>query len=291
MQYRSYGKINLYLDVLTKRDDGYHAIETIFQTVSLYDTLWCEAAESELSLSVQGADLPVDDGNLAMRAAQLLREHYEVSDGARLTLEKSIPVAAGLAGGSGNAAAALIGLNTLWGINASIEELQRIGARLGSDVPYCLVGGTAAGTSRGEVLAQIRSLPETWFVLAHPPVEVSTTAIYNHPELARSGSELLDSGRSVRFERVIQQCEVGDLEGILINTMESAALSVYPVICEYKDRLRSAGCSGVLMSGSGPTVFGLCRDEAHGLSVQSALEDIRTSVVHSVNYAVEMIDA
>lgn len=291
MQYRSYAKINLYLDVLVKRDDGYHAIETIFQTVSLYDTLGFEIAESDISLSVQGADVPEDDGNLVMRAARLLRERYSVTQGARMTLEKSIPVAAGLAGGSGDAAAALVGLNSMWGIDASTAALQEIAGGLGSDIPYCLVGGTMAGTSRGEVLSPVVPLPKTWFVLVHPPVEVSTPVIYNHPELVKSGAQVLENGRSEGFERAVQQCGSGDIEGVLFNAMESAALGAYPVIGEYKDRLRASGCAGVLMSGSGPTVFGVCRDEAHALEVQSTLSDIRSTVVHTVDYGVELLGA
>lgn len=291
MLYRSYAKINLYLDVLGKREDGFHRIETIFQTVSLYDTLRIEGAESEVTLSIEGADLPEDEGNLVMRAAGMLRERYDVSDGAKLTLEKSIPIAAGLAGGSGDAAAALVGLNSFWEIGASVEELQEIGGALGSDIPYCLLGGTMAGTGRGEVLAGLDSLPETWFLLAHPPVEVRTSAMYGHPDLVKSGAEVSEHGHSEGLDRAIRGCKSGDFEGILYNAMESAALGAYPVIEEYKERLREAGCEGVLMSGSGPTVFGLCRDEGHALSVQAPLGDIRTTVVHTVDLGVARFDA
>lgn len=288
MLYRTHAKINLYLDVLNQRDDGFHNIETIFQTVSLFDTLKCEPADAEISLAVQGAMLPGNDGNLVVRAAHLLREFYSVEKGAKLQLEKSIPIAAGLAGGSGNAAAALIALNELWELNLTINQLQEIGVILGSDIPYCLQGGTRAGTSRGEVLTQLPELPKTWFLLAHPDVEVSTPFIYHSPELKKSGRAISASGFSTEFEKTLAHLEKAGPKSVLSNTMESAALPKYPIIQEHKDTLQTAGCEGVLMSGSGPTVFGLCKDEAHARQIQADVGDIKTSVVHTVNQCVEL---
>lgn len=287
MIYRSYAKINLYLDVLSKRDDGYHSIETIFQSISLFDTLQCEFG-NEISLTVEGADLPTNHDNLVVRAAQLMQKHFHQSRGAKLTLKKSIPVAAGLAGGSGNAAATLVCLNKLWGIDAPTKTLLELASKLGSDVPFCLVGGTVAGTGRGEILTPLTALPERWFVLVHPPIQVSTPEIYNHPKLKKSEYKIPVTGRSTALDLAIRRCLDGDVSGALYNAMEGVALMFYPQIEAIQTRLTGAGCKGVLMSGSGPTVFGLC-DQAQARSIQSKLGDLRTSVVHTVSQAVEAV--
>jgi 4-diphosphocytidyl-2-C-methyl-D-erythritol kinase len=286
IDYRSYAKINLYLDVLSKREDGFHAIETIFQSISFHDTLRCAVADT-LSLEVEGADLSPGKDNLVYRAATLLQHAYKIKHGAHMTLEKHIPIAAGLAGGSGNAAAALVALNELWDINAPINELEDLAAQLGSDIPYCLSGGTQAGINRGETLSPIAPLPKTWFVLAHPPIAVSTPAIYNHPKLFKSGATPGPSGMSSRLEEAIQRCEEAPLGSILFNAMEFAALVAFPIIEEYKARLSVAGCDGVLMSGSGPTCFGICKSESHAYDVKAQLHDIESTIVHSVDTGLE----
>ncbi|MFP6582459.1 MAG: 4-(cytidine 5'-diphospho)-2-C-methyl-D-erythritol kinase [Candidatus Hydrogenedentota bacterium] len=283
---QSYAKINLYLDVLSRRDDGFHNIETLFQSVSLCDELDCNPAESGLTMRIEGSDLEADEDNLVMRAARRLHEQFNVAQGAELVLRKRIPVAAGLAGGSGDAAAALLGLNRLWDVNASIGELEAIAAKLGSDVPYCLHGGTMAGTGRGEHLKVLPAVEPSWFILAHPPISVSTPEIFNHPALQKSNEPLEGNGRSRPFNEAIISCARGRLPEVFVNTLESAALVAYPEIEGYKTALRDAGCSGVLMSGSGPTVFGLCDNEAHGKSIQNSLTSITASVVHTVDAGV-----
>ena len=290
INYRSYAKINLYLDVLARREDGFHAIETIFQTISLFDTLHCTLKPKILKLKVEGAELSHGNDNLVMRSARLLREHYGITQGAQMVLNKRIPIAAGLAGGSGNAAAALIALNALWDIGAPLDELQELAASLGSDIPYCLVGGTQAGTGRGEQLTALEPIPLTWLVLAHPPIAVSTAEIYNHPKLFKSGAIPGATGMSSRLEEAIQRYKEAPLGSIVFNAMEFAALGTYPIIAEYKKRLEAAGCAGVLMSGSGPTVFGLCSSETHAQEVHARLGEIRTTIVYTVGCGVEAID-
>jgi 4-diphosphocytidyl-2-C-methyl-D-erythritol kinase len=287
--YRSYAKINLYLDVLAKREDGLHAIETIFQSISLCDTLSVMVAD-ELTLTVEGADLGAAEDNLVHRAATLVRSTYEITQGADMVLTKHIPIAAGLAGGSGNAAAALVALNEQWNIHAPLNELEALAGQLGSDIPYCLSGSTQAGTGRGEVLTPLTPIPKTWFVLGHPPIAVSTPEIYNHPQLFKSGAVPGASGRTSRLEEAIQRCDAAPLGSILFNAMESAALVTYPIIDEYKSRLKVAGCEAVLMSGSGPTVFGLCSSESHAHEVKTRLSEINTTIVHSVECGVEKLD-
>jgi 4-diphosphocytidyl-2-C-methyl-D-erythritol kinase len=289
LTYRTYSKINFYLDVLRKRSDGFHDVETLFQTVSLFDTLTVSSAPSGIALTCNMPDLSVGDDNLVTRAARLLQEKTECADGAVIHLEKRIPVAAGLAGGSGNAAAALCALNELWSIGVEESELRAWGLELGSDVPYCLVGGTVAATGRGEVLTSQKELPATWLVLAHAPVAVSTAMIFSHPELKKSEAKAGPSGLSPAFTTAMEQAGSGSLKQALFNAMEPAAIASFPVIQEYKDRLADAGCAGVLMSGSGPTVYGLCEGEAHARRVSEACGDIRTTVVHTVPHGVEPV--
>lgn len=287
--YRSYAKINLYLDVLARRDDGFHTIETIFQSISLCDSLECALDDTALTLRVEGSDLSPGEDNLVYRAAQVLRTQYTITQGARMVLHKHIPIAAGLAGGSGNAAAALVALNRLWGINAPLEELLVLAASLGSDIPYCLSGGTQVGTQRGEQLTPLPPLPTTWLLLAHPPVAVNTPEIYHHPRLCKSGALPTENGRSSQLNKAVEHCAQGHLESALFNAMESAALIAYPIIADYKNRLQAAGCAGVLMSGSGPTVFGLCHDEAHARSIQHQLPDLNTTIAHTINHGLEAL--
>lgn len=286
---RSFAKINYYLDVLRRREDGFHQLETVFQTVSLCDELVCRASDAGVSLRVEGrAALSAGEDNLVMRAARALQRTTGTTAGAELSLAKSIPVAAGMAGGSGNAAAALRGLNRLWGLELSEGELETLAGELGSDVPYCLHGGLTAGTGRGEVLETLGEAATQWLVLAHPDVAVSTAEIFGHPALVKSGAELLGDGRSERFSEVIDACVAGRVDEGLFNALESAALVAYPVIAECKDALSAAGCSAVLMSGSGPTVFGMCASELEAREVASRIEGFRTTVVHTVDVGVEL---
>ena len=267
MHIRSYAKINLYLDVLGRRPDGYHNIETIFQTIGLWDELsLADAPSGQLTLTCSRPDLEVDDSNLVCRAAALLRRHTGCTQGAAIHLEKNIPIAAGLAGGSGNAAAALVGLNTLWDLGLSDVRLQELALELGSDVPYCLTGGLMAGTLRGEQLAPLHTPHPWWYVLVHPPLAVSTAQAYNHPLLEKNGEAVLD-GRTKSFQRAIDALSAGNIAEAVFNRMERPVFTMHPVLAEIKAKLLDAGCLAAAMSGSGPTVFGVCTDEAQACQV------------------------
>ncbi len=266
--YCSYAKINLYLDVLKRRRDGYHNIETVFQTIDLCDRLTFEPGDG-ITLECDAMGLETGPGNLAYRAAALLRARTGVAQGVRIRLEKRIPIAAGLAGGSGNAATTLIALNALWGIGLAPSQLARLALELGSDVPYCLVGGTMAGTLRGEQLAPLPILPETWFVTLHPPLRLSTASVYQSPHLVRSDARPF-AGRTAAFRRVIRAIERGDVAPSVYNRMETAAFALHPELAEAKQRLLDAGCLAAAMSGSGPTLFGVCADESHARAVAAA---------------------
>lgn len=275
--------------MLRKRPDGFHDVETLFQTVSLFDTLTLTPVDEGITLTCNVPDLSVGDDNLVVRAAKLLQEKSGCSLGVRMHLEKQIPVAAGLAGGSGNAAAALIALNTLWKLGVDDSQLRAWGLELGSDVPYCLVGGTVAATGRGEVLTSQKELPTTWLVLAHAPVAVSTAMIFGHPDLHKSEAVPGVSGFTPGFESALERAQHGALPEALFNTMEPAAIASFPIIQDVKDRLIQTGCRAVLMSGSGPTVYGLCKDETHARAVSQSCDEIRTTVVHTVPHGVERV--
>lgn len=247
-------KINLVLDVLRKREDGYHEVEMVMTMVDLADRLELEELQrDQIVLASQAGFIPLDEKNLAFQAARLLKQRYGVKKGVYIYLDKQIPVAAGLAGGSSDAAAALRGLNRLWGLNLGVPELEALGAELGSDVPFCVRGGTALATGRGERLESVASPPQCWVVLAKPPINVSTADVYgrfraseveHHPSVP----DMLAALQEGSFERMCDS---------LGNVLEKVTLAHYPEVRQIKDVMTRLGADGVLMSGSGPTVFGL----------------------------------
>jgi 4-diphosphocytidyl-2-C-methyl-D-erythritol kinase len=285
LRIHSHAKINLYLDVLNRRRDGFTNIETIFQTVSLADVMTFETRASGISMECSRPEVPTDESNLIVRAARLLQESTGSTAGAHVRLDKRIPMAAGLAGGSGNGAAALVALNQLWALGLSMPRLERLAARLGSDVPYCIRGGTVAATGRGERMTPLPSIGETWFVLLHPDLHVSTRDVYTSEHLARNVENSF-AGRTPAFRKAIDQVLRGDIANALFNRMETAAFQMHPELAALKQRLVSAGCSAAIMSGSGPTVFGPCSSRGDAESVAARMAGIRTSVVQSVESAI-----
>ncbi|OWA33182.1 4-(cytidine 5'-diphospho)-2-C-methyl-D-erythritol kinase [Saccharibacillus sp. O16] len=251
-------KINLMLDVLHKRNDGFHEVEMVMTMVDLADRLTLsDPGTGRISLSSQAGHIPLDDKNLAVRAARLLKQRCGVTRGAHLRLEKRIPVAAGLAGGSSDAAAALRGLNRLWELGLSGTELEELGAEIGSDVPFCVRGGTALATGRGEKLETLPNPPRCWVILAKPPINVSTADVYGNLKAAEidvhpSASKMRESLENGSFKAVC---------GGLGNVLEDVTLKLYPQVGRLKAVMQHLGADGVLMSGSGPTVFGLVAKE------------------------------
>jgi len=285
---RSYAKINLYLDVLPQRPDGFHNIETVFQTVGLFDELAIEARDNDINLRCSNPELDCGPTNLVYRAATLLQERAGCTLGAEMYLDKRIPVAAGLAGGSGNAAAALVGLNAVWNLGFTDAELERFGLELGSDVPYCIRGGTVAATGRGEIMEQLAPMPKTWCVLAHPALHVSTRAVYTSPLLVKNPDTPVD-GRTTSFCLALANLAAGDVAGMLFNRMEIPVFTMHPELATIRQNLVDAGCFAARMSGSGPTVFGLCASETQALAVVTALKPLRCSAVPFVNAGVEVV--
>ncbi|WP_028609563.1 4-(cytidine 5'-diphospho)-2-C-methyl-D-erythritol kinase [Paenibacillus harenae] len=252
-------KINLLLDVLRKREDGYHEVEMIMTMVDLADRLEMEELPRDtIIISSQVGYIPLDEKNLAFQAARLIKERYDVKQGVYIHLDKKIPVAAGLAGGSSDAAAALRGLNRLWKLQIPEEELCKLGAELGSDVPFCVTGGTAIARGRGEKLEHIANPPQCWVVLAKPPINVSTADVYGRFR----ANELKEHPSLSHMVEAIERGSFADICDGLGNVLEKVTLDLYPEVMQLKESMIRLGADGVLMSGSGPTVFGLVSKEA-----------------------------
>jgi 4-diphosphocytidyl-2-C-methyl-D-erythritol kinase len=284
---RSYAKINLYLDVLRQRPDKFHDIETIFQSVSLCDELSIEPTSGVLSLTCTNARLDCGAENLVLRAAIALRERTNCKAGAKMVLNKRIPIAAGLAGGSGNAAAALFALSEVWGLKLSPAELAGIGLALGSDVPYCLRGSTVAATGRGEIMRPLKSLVDVWFVLVHPDLHVNTRDVYLSPLLRKNREKRVD-GFTPSFRQALKRFEVRNFPAALFNRMEGPVFSMHPQLADIKRAMLDAGCTVAIMSGSGPTVFGLCASQTLARAVAAKLAPLKTTVATSVPHGVEL---
>lgn len=251
----SYAKINLGLDILYKRSDGYHEINTIMQQISLSDTITIREVEEDIVLESNSDNLPLDSTNLVYRAWKILQEKTGIKKGIQISIHKNIPISAGLAGGSSNAAAVLKGLNELWDLKLSEKELMELGVKLGADVPYCIMGGTAFAEGIGEKLTKLKSFSGKFVLLANPGIEISTLEVYNRLKLV--GKPQLD------IKKIINFIEKDDLKSVaenIINVMEKVVIEDHPIISKIKKEMRDCGALGALMSGSGSTVFGLFDD-------------------------------
>jgi len=263
---RTSAKVNLALEVLGKRGDGYHEIATVLQAVDLFDRLTVDPDET-LSLHTDDPELPTDDGNLVMRAARLLQKAAGVDRGARLRLHKRIPVAAGLGGGSSDAAAALTGLNRLWGLRWPRPRLQELAVELGMDVPFFLGTGRAVARGRGEQLATLPGGGGYALVLVNPRAPLSTKEVYGRVPV---GWHAEPTGTE-RVIEALRRRNVGVLAAALTNNLERVVEPVLPVIGRMKAALLAAGALGAIMSGSGPTVFGLARSLDHARQIRSRI--------------------
>jgi len=264
-------KINLTLAVLGRRPDGYHDLASILQTVSLHDTIQITPTRdsaSAITCEVDAADLQTPD-NLVLRAARLLREETgDPSLGAQMRLHKEIPMQGGLGGGSSDAAAVLMALNRLWGAGRSDDQLQQLGAHLGSDVPYFIAGGSARIAGRGEVVTPLPDAEPLWLVLAKPPVRVSTSAVfrrvashdYGTAEDTDAVEQAIAHGQPLPFDR-------------LTNTLEPIVFAQYPAVAATREALLAAGAPLVRMSGSGPTLYVPLRDHGTASSLCAAASE------------------
>lgn len=261
-------KINLMLDVLRKREDGFHEVEMIMTMVDLADRLeLSELPRDTIIISSQAGYIPLDEKNLAFQAARLLKERYNVKTGVHIHLDKKIPVAAGLAGGSSDAAATLRGLNRLWGLGLGLDELHVLGAELGSDVPFCISGGTALATGRGEKLQPIADMPQCWVILAKPPINVSTAEVYGKMRAAN----IKQHPSAAAMQSALEAGSFEDVCRLLGNVLEDVTLKLHPEVRQLKEAMLRLGADGVLMSGSGPTVFGLVSKQSKVARIYNGL--------------------
>ena len=260
-------KINLTLDILGKRQDGFHEVAMVMQSIGLHDTLTMEKTTGRIELTINVPWLKADEKNLAWRAAELVRQEYGLEGGVRIELTKRIPIAAGLAGGSADAAAVLKGMNELYDLQMSTQKLCELGARLGSDIPFCIMGGTMLATGRGEVLTRLSDMPETWVVLAKPRISVSTAWAYQNYD--EQGAEKHPDNEAVK--RAINRGNRKAVAGLLCNVLESVTIKKYDVIAEYKQMMLDKGAMASMMSGSGPTVFGLAKSREQAEAIADVL--------------------
>jgi len=269
-------KINLTLDILGKRADGYHEVAMIMQSVGLFDTLrFTEIFQPGIKLTVNVPGLRADGTNLVWKAAQLILDTYHINKGVHIELTKRIPIAAGLAGGSADAAAVLRGLSSLFLLHLSDDVLCELGAKLGSDVPFCIMGGTMLATGRGEVLERLPDMPVCGVVLVKPSVSVSTAWAYKNYD-AKGTANHPDN------ESLQKYLSEGSLQGIsklLCNVLESVTIEKYEEILDYKKYMCQYGAMASLMSGSGPTVFGLTETVEEAICIANKLKNITNAKV------------
>lgn len=268
LQLQARAKINLGLDVLRRLENGYHEVKMVMQTVDISDVLSFEKLEEDcIKVSTNKEELPADESNLIYKAAKLMKDAYGIEGGVSIKLEKNIPIAAGMAGGSTDAAATIHGMDQLFGLGLSLEEKQKLGVKIGADVPYCLMGGTALSEGIGEVLTALPAVPQGYLVVAKPDINVSTKFVYENLH-ANSLKEHPD------IDGMVESIRNGSLEGIterMGNVLETVTVKHYPIIEEMKSFLKEQGAMNALMSGSGPTVFGIFREKETAQKAYSAM--------------------
>lgn len=257
IELKALGKINLGLDVLGRRENGYHDVRMVMQTVYLYDQITIKKRKNPgIGIETNLYYLPTNENNLAYRAAKLLKDEFDIKEGVSIGLEKHIPVAAGMAGGSSNAAAVLFGMNRMFELGLTIEELMERGVTLGADVPYCIMRGTVLAEGIGEILTPLAPMPRCFVLLAKPPVAVSTKLVYEkldsreieaHPDI----DGIIDGLKEEKLSKITAG---------MGNVLEPVTMEEYPVIEEIKHTMKEGGALNAMMSGSGPTVFGIFDD-------------------------------
>lgn len=281
LELKALGKINLGLDVLGRRENGYHDVRMVMQTVYLYDRIIMKKSKTPgIRLETNLYYLPVNENNLAYQAAQMLMDEFHMEEGVSIQLDKHIPVAAGMAGGSSNAAAVLFGMNRMFSLGLSQKDLMERGVKLGADVPYCIMRGTVLAEGIGEILTPLSPMPKCYVLIAKPAISVSTKMVY----------EKLDSHEiedHPDIDGILAGLKAGDLKkvaGSMGNVLERVTVDAYPVIDQIKKMMIKEGALNAMMSGSGPTVFGIFEEKATARKAADAIRDARlTKQVYVTN--------
>lgn len=271
MRLQAFAKINLGLDVLGKREDGYHEVRMIMQTIRMYDQLdMRKSVEPGIHLTTNKKYIPVDENNLVWRAAKLMMDTCGIIEGVSIHLHKVIPVAAGMAGGSSDAAATLVGMNRLFHCGLSKEKLMELGVQIGADVPYCVLRGTALAEGIGEKLTVLPPMPDCWILIGKPGISVSTKYVYTTLDL---NTDTVHSD----IDGMKKALEDGNLYGIterMGNVLQDVTIPAYPEVERIKEQMKTLGAVNAMMSGSGPTVFGIFDNEE---KAQEACQKLRES--------------
>ena len=285
LELKAMGKINLGLDVLGRRENGYHDVRMVMQTVYFYDTVVLEKKHMPgIEVKTNLFFLPADKGNLAFQAADMLTEEFKITEGISITLDKRIPVSAGMAGGSADAAAVLYGMNRMFGLGLSDEGLKKRGLKLGADVPYCIMRGTVLAEGIGEILTPLPRCPRCYVLLAKPSVNVSTKLVY----------ERLDSSGEYEHPDIdgiikgLEEKSIRKVASCMGNVLEHVTMKEYPVIGELKSVIKAKGALNAVMSGSGPTVFGLFEERGRAKEAADRIKELKLAkqvYVTSIHYA------
>ncbi len=269
---KALAKINLGLDVLRRRENGYHDVRMVMQTIYLYDNVTLrKTKESGIRLKTNLFYLPTDENNLAYKAAKMLIDEFQIPEGVDITLEKHIPVAAGMAGGSSNAAAVLVGMNRLFSLGLSEEELMKRGVSLGADVPYCVMRGTVLAEGIGEVLTPLCPLPKCYILVAKPAISVSTKEVYE-----KLDAQVIEKHPDINgILEGLKEQDIQKVAASMGNVLEGVTVEQYPVIDQIKCAMQEAGALNAMMSGSGPTVFGIFTDRNTAREARQKLRDMQ----------------
>ncbi len=285
---KSRAKINLSIDVLGKRDDGYHIVEMIMQTIDLYDNLKITKIEGDfIKIKSDSEDIPLNQDNIVYKAADILKKRFNIKDGVEISIQKNIPVAAGMAGGSSNAAAVLVGLNKVWNLGLSESELKEIGLQLGADVPFCITGGSALAQGIGEELTNIHGLSEGVNILVcKPDIFVSTKEVYQSLDMNKVQ-------KRPENQKLIESLKNDDIKYVsenMVNVLEEVTASKYKEIKQIEDTMMKNKALGSMMSGSGPTVFGLFDNKEYAIKAKEELliDYNQVYLVNSSNKGVEI---
>ncbi|MBP3722388.1 MAG: 4-(cytidine 5'-diphospho)-2-C-methyl-D-erythritol kinase [Selenomonadaceae bacterium] len=268
MLFKAYAKINLTLDILGTREDGFHEVAMIMQSIGLHDDLDIEKKDAGIELAIDNTELPADESNLCYKAAELMFDEFNVKGGVKIDLTKRIPMGAGLGGGSADAAAVIRGMNEIFSLNASPEKLADISAKIGSDIPFCVTGGTQFATGRGEILKRLPDFPKTYLTLIKPAFSVSTPHAYkmydNTPVVRRPDNEGIIAA--------LKNGDVKNIYSMMGNVLEAPIAKEYPEINEYKEMMIKAGAIFAQMTGSGSVVFAIAEDMRSANKIADAMK-------------------
>ena len=258
---KALAKINLGLDVVRRREDGYHEVKMVMQTIHLFDRLEMKKTAGGITMTTNLSFLPTNENNLVYKAAKLLMDEFQIRDGIDVKLHKYIPVAAGMAGGSTDAAAVLYGMNRMFELGLSKEELMQRGVKIGADVPYCIMRGTALAEGIGEQLTALPPMVKCPILIAKPQISVSTKFVYENLKLDEN-----------TVHPDIRRKDLAAITSDMGNVLETVTIPNYPVIAEIKEYMMEHGAAGAMMSGSGPTVFGLFDDKEKAVAAYEAMQ-------------------